>query len=164
MKIVLAVLLCIFFGVNAFAQTKEPSEISIEQISLWRVGNDGKASEEVEVFLTTDKPLLFRIQLNSLKSATVKMVLVAVNVAGLKPETKSVTISYTTNGNQNIVNFRAMPESLWLAGKYRADVFINNKLAGNKEFQIEKLPLEIQKKIMPKTNVKPKTARRTKKN
>lgn len=154
MKIVHLVLLCLFFGCNAFAQTEEPTETGIEQISLWRVGDDGKASEEVEKFLTTDTPLLFRIQLNSLKSATVKMVLVAVNVPGLKPETKSVTISYTTNGKQNIVNFKAMPENIWLAGKYRADVFINGKPAGNKEFQIEKPPDQV-KPVQPKTSSKP---------
>ena len=161
MKTVLTILLCLFFGFSVFAQTQPTAEIGIEQISLWRVGTDGKASEEVESFLTTDNPLLFRIQLNSLKSATVKMILVAVNVPGLKPETKSITVSYTTNGNQDIVNFKAKPETVWLAGKYRADVFINGKSAGNKEFQIEKQPKDTEK-VVPKTDDKPKTARRTK--
>ena len=91
------------------------------------------------------------------------MVLVAVNVPGMKAETKSVTISFTTNGKQNIVNFRANPEGIWVAGKYRADVFINNKPAGNKEFMIEK-PNTIEKETVPKTDTKPKTARRTRKN
>ena len=163
MKITFLVLLCLFFGFNAFAQTEEPTEVQIEEISLWRIGTDGKASDEVESFLTTDKPLLFRINLNSLKPTTVKMVLVAVNVPGMKAETKSVTISFTTNGKQNIVNFRANPEGIWVAGKYRADVFINNKPAGNKEFMIEK-PNTIEKETVPKTDTKPKTARRTRKN
>lgn len=161
MKILPFILLCLFCGFSAFAQTED---VAIEQISLWRVDTEGKASEETNGFLTTDKPLLFRIQLNSFKSATVKMVLVAVNVPGLKPETKSVTISFTTNGKQNVVNFRANPESLWVAGKYRADVFINNKPAGNKEFMIEKSPNSTEKETLPKTNAKPKTVRRTRKN
>ncbi len=164
MKIILSALLCLFFGFSAFAQTEESAEVKIEEITLWRVDTQGKASEETVGFLTTDKPLLFRIQLNSLKPATVKMVLVAVNVPGIKPETKSVTISFTTNGKQNIVNFRANPESLWIAGKYRADVFINNKPAGNKEFMIEKSPDSTEKQTVPKTNAKPKTVRRTRKN
>ena len=167
MKIILTSLFCLFFGFNAFAQTEKTEEISetgIEQISLWRVGEDGKASEETTSFLTTDKPLLFRVQLTSTKTTTVKMVLVVVNVQGLKPETKSVTISFTTNGKQNIVNFKAMPESAWLAGIYRADVFINGKLTGNKEFLIEKPPNSTDKETVPKTNVKPKTVKRTRRN
>ncbi|CAN5241795.1 hypothetical protein BH10ACI1_BH10ACI1_13820 [soil metagenome] len=162
MKIVLVILFCLLCGFNAFAQTDETNEeANIEQISLWHVGTDGKASEETESFLTTDKPLLFRIQLSSLKPATVKMVLVAADVKGLKPETKSVTISFTTNGKQNIVNFKAMPESVWLAGKYRADVFINGKPAGNKEFMIENPP-NSNETVTPKTSTKP--IRRARKN
>jgi len=164
MKIFSLVLLCLFFGFNVLAQTEEKEDAAIENISLWRVGENGKASEETEGFLTTDKPLLFRIQLSSTKPATVKMVLVAVNVPGLKPETKSVTISFTTNGKQNIVNFRATPDELWTAGKYRADIFINNKPAGNKEFMIEKTPQQVDKEAIPKTVTKPKSVKRIRKN
>lgn len=164
MKLVLVVLFCLFLGLNAFAQTVNTEEVGIEQISLWRADGEGNATEETESFLTTDKPLLFRVQLNSTNRATVKMVLVAVNVPGLRRETKSITVSFTTNGKQNVVNFTAMPENLWLAGKYRADLFINNKPAGNKEFMIEKPPAPTEKETVPKTDVKPKTARRTRRN
>jgi hypothetical protein len=161
MKILTLVLLCLFFALNVFAQTED---VGIEQISLWRVDSENKPSEETEGFLTTDKPLLFKIQLNSKKPATVKMLLVAVNVQGMKPETKSVTISYTTNGNQNIVNFRASPDGVWTAGKYRADVYINGKLVAGKEFMIEKSPQQTEKQVQPKTDTKPKTVRRMRKN
>ncbi|HMS43434.1 MAG TPA: hypothetical protein PKE69_24605 [Pyrinomonadaceae bacterium] len=161
MKIVSVIFLCLFFGFSIFAQT---DKVGIETISLWRVGADGATNEETEGFLTNDKPLLFCVKLNSLKPTTVKMLLVAVDVKGIKPETKSVTISFTTNGKQNIVNFRANPEGSWLAGKYRADIYINNKLAANKEFMIEKPPSQNENETVPKPNSKPRTARRIRKN
>ncbi len=161
MKILLVILLCLCFGFSVFAQKDEA--VGIETISLWRIGADGATNEETEGFLTNDKPLLFRVQLNSMKPATVKMLLVAVNVKGMKPETKSVTISFTTNGKQNIVNFRANPEGAWLAGKYRADIYINNKLAANKEFMIEKSP-QNEEETKPKSDTKPKIADRKKRN
>lgn len=161
MKILPLILLCFVFSFNVFAQTEN---VGIEQISLWRVGADNNPSEETEGFLTSDKPLLFRVQLNSKTPVTVKMLLVAVNVQGIKPETKSVTISFTTNGKQNIVNFRASPEDNWLAGKYRADIYINNKLVANKEFMIEKSPQQIEKETLPKKTTKPKSVKRTRKN
>ncbi len=161
MKILPVILLCLFFGFSIFAQTEK---VGIEAISLWRIGADGTTNEETENFLTNDKPLLFSVKLDSLKPATVKLLLVAVNVQGIKPETKSVAISFTTNGKQNIVNFRANPEGVWLAGKYRADIYINNKLAANKEFMIEKVSQQTEKEIVPKTNSKPKSAGRKRKN
>ncbi|MGI8555971.1 MAG: hypothetical protein ACR2LT_06405 [Pyrinomonadaceae bacterium] len=139
---------------------------AVEQISLLRdSGGAGKADdEEVENFLTTDKILHFRIQLNSRKPAAVKMILVAADVTGLKAETKFVTVSYKTNGKQNIVNFTASPEDAWLAGKYRADIYIDGKLDGKKEFEIQKSVKEIEKQIPPKVKANPKPFKRTRKN
>lgn len=164
MKIILSILVCLFFSLNLFAQTENTEEILVEEVTLWRIGIDNKPKEEVENFLTSDKTLFFRIQLNSVKPATVKMVLVAVNVPGIKAETKSVTVSYTTNGKQNIVNFRAQPEDVWTAGTYRADIFINGKIAAKKEFLIEKPANTSTTENTPQTVPKLKTTRRARKN
>ncbi|MGI9036107.1 MAG: hypothetical protein ACR2GD_08725 [Pyrinomonadaceae bacterium] len=171
MKIILLGMLCLFFGTNALAQDEKKDEtddapVGVEQISLLRDDGAGKAGEETENFSTADKTLHFRIQLSSQKPALVKMILVAAEVAGLKPETKSVTVSYKTNGKQNVVNFTTSPEDAWLAGKYRADIFIDGKLAGKKEFEIQKTSQENEKeKQPPKTDAPPapKPNRRTRK-
>lgn len=178
MKIILTGIVCLFFGLNAAAQTENTDDAdsktaNVEQISLLHDDGAGKAGDETENFSVTDKTLHFRIQLSSRKSATVKMVLVAADAAGLKPETKSATVNYKTNGRQNIVNFRISPENQWLAGKYRADVLIDGKLSGGRKFEIQKSggeqktgkeietkkspPAKTPEKAPPRTNRKKKT-------
>ena len=164
MKIVLIIPLCLFFGLSAFAQTEEivnDSKVSIEEITLARDDGNGKAGETTDKFLTTDIPIYCIIQLNSLKSTTVKMILVAVKANGLKPETKSISVSYTTNGKQNRVNFNASPDGVWAAGDYRVDIYIDGKFARSLAFKIEKSPKEAEpekqstpKSLTPRKNIK----------
>lgn len=141
MKIFLIVSFCLVFGFNGFAQTQETgggAAVVVEELVLARNDGDGKAGEVTEKFTTTDTPIHCFIQLSSVKPVTVKMILVAVKTVGLKPETKSVSVSYTTNGKQNQVNFDASPEGVWAAGSYRVDIFVDGKLAKSRIFEIEK--------------------------
>lgn len=170
MKIVLTLLCCLFFVFNAFAQGEPVIEdVAVDTISLARDNGSGKAGEETDIFDTRDIPIYCVIRLNSLKSVTVRMNLVAVKVAGVKAETKVITVSYKTNGKQNRVNFTGKPDGVWTAGMYRIDIFIDEKASGSKEFEIQKSPLDVeketrQKQMPPKTTQKPKTANRIRKN
>lgn len=128
------------FGQNAAADTKFLS--NIKEIALAKDDGKGNAGAITEKFLTTDTPVHFIIRLNSFDRVTVKMNLIAVKAAGLKPETKSVDVSYTTDGKQNEVYFHAMPDGFWAAGNYRADIFLNGKLSESIKFDIEKSPTE----------------------
>lgn len=139
MKFVLAIFCCFLLGFDASAQSEtQTTEPVIQTISLARDDGKGFAGEATDKFLTTDNPIHCFIQLSSIKPATVKLILVAVKAAGLPPGTKSISVSYTTNGNQNQVNFNASPEGVWAAGSYRADVYINGKLAQSQLFVVEK--------------------------
>ncbi len=152
MKLALAVFLCLFFGLNAFPQSEETnknSAVGVEEIALARGDGSGKAGEATDKFITTDFPIFCFIQLDSEKPATVKMILVAVKAIGLKPESKIVTVSYTTQANQNQVNFTASPNGVWAAGDYRAEIYIDGKLAKSRAFIIENSPKEIKKQITP---------------
>ncbi len=165
MKVFLAVFLCLFFGFNVFGQTeqdKNNEEIGVEEISLARDDKSGKAGEATNVFITTDVPIHCFVQLASTKSVLVKMNFVAVKVGGLKPETKVVTVSYKTNGKQNLVNFNASPETVWAAGAYRIDILIDGKPSKSLEFEIKKSPKEIVKE--KQTPPKPKPQSKTRRN
>lgn len=182
MKIVLSVFLCLFFSLNAFgqaenaekvgklAQTENVSEIGVKEISLARGDKSGKIGETATVFVTTDVPIYCFVQLSSIDSAVIKMHLVAAQANGLKPETKVVSVSYTTNGKQNMVTFNASPEKLWAAGKYRVDILIDGKPAKSLEFVIQKTLEEIenikdtQRKIQPKSKSKLRITRKQRKN
>lgn len=166
MKIVLLLLCFLVFGFSVFGQTAAIQEVAVEAISLARDDGSGKAGEETDVFSTRDIPIHCLIQLNSTKSAIVKMNLVAVKVAGVKAETKVVTVSYKTSGNQNRVRFTGKPDGIWTAGMYRIDIFIDGKASGSREFEIQKSPQEIEKEKLtpPKTTQKPKMTKRLRKN
>jgi hypothetical protein len=58
-------------------------------------------------------------------------------VAGVKPETKVVSTSYTTKDGENRVNFNGRPAGKWVPGKYRAEIFVDGKLAKNLTFEIK---------------------------
>lgn len=168
MKLVLAISLCLFFNLNTFTQIEQSgnaAEFVVEEISLARDDGNGKPGDATDKFITTDRPIHCIIQLNSDKSATVKMNLVAVKANGLKPETKVIVVSYTTKENQNRVNFNASPDGVWAAGIYRADIFINGKLARSQAFTIENSLKEIKKEkpIAPKSLVPRKNIKKTRK-
>lgn len=170
MKIVLSIFLCLFFSLNALGQaenaekvgktvqTENISEIGVEEISLARGDKIGKIGETATVFATTDVPIYCFVQLSSTKSVVVKMHFVAVQANGLKPETKVVSVSYTTSGKQNRITFNASPETFWAAGKYRVDILIDGKPAKSLEFLIQKTAEEIEdiKGIEQKLQPKPK--------
>jgi hypothetical protein len=167
MKIVLIILACLLFSNDASAQIvpeTQNSEVGIEEITLSRDDGNGKIGEATDKFLTTDIPIHCSVHLNSTKAATIKLILVAVKAEGLKPGSKSVSISYTTNGKQNQVNFNASPDSVWAAGSYRADVFINGRLAKTQTFKIEKSPKEIKpQNPAPKSFIPRKSTKKARK-
>jgi len=169
MKAFLILSFCLLFSLAAFGQPpaapKNKPSVGIESIVLMRDDGDGNADEETAIFGQRDVPIHCQINLDSFIPAIVKMNLIATNVKGLRAESKIITVSYKTNGEQNIVNFKGSPDDIWLAGKYRVDVFVNDKLAGNKEFEIEKStsPEAAQNNFVqpkPKPKVAPRKPRR----
>lgn len=173
MRLVSIVFLCLFFCLAALGQTPEtqPQQevaetVGIEEIYLAKDNGAGKAGEPETSFLTTDIPIFCVVQLTSTKPATIKMNFIAAKVAGVKAETKVVSVSFKTNGKQNRVNFTGKPEADWIAGSYRVDIFIDGKLAGSRELEIQKAATSnpAVKSFQPKPAAKPKPAKRTRKN
>ena len=149
-KIKLLLIICILFSVNLFAQND--GDVRVEELYLARDDGKGKVGETSNIFYTSDIPIHCVVQLDSLKSVTVKMVFVAVKVNGVKPETKVITTKYTTNGQQSEVSFTGKPDKLWIAGSYRIDIFIDEKQAKSIEFEIQKNPQQVEKEkaVSPK--------------
>jgi hypothetical protein len=137
MKAVLFVAFFIIFSLSVFAQGDTPPVPTVEEIYLARDDGEGKAGEQVSEFRTTDVPIYCVVLLDANGKVTVKMNFVAVNVAGVKPETKVVTASYTTKDGQNRVNFTGRPDGKWTPGKYRVDLFLDGKPAKTVEFEIK---------------------------
>ena len=119
------------------AQADNTGAGGIEEVYLAKDDGSGKAGEQVTEFRTTDVPIYCVVLLESDAKVVVKMNFVAVNVSGVKPETKVVTASYTTKDGQNRVNFTGRPDDKWTPGKYRVDLFLDGKKVKYIEFEIK---------------------------
>ena len=137
MKLLFAFAALILGVAGAFAQSDIPPKPAIEELYVARDNGEGKAGDQVSEFRTNDIPIYCVVLLETNQKVTVKMNFVAVSVAGVKPETKVVTASYTTKENQNRVNFTGTPDGKWTPGKYRVDVFLDGRPAKNLEFEIK---------------------------
>lgn len=137
MKFLTAVVFCLVLISFAFAQDVVPTPPTVEEVYLAKDDGEGRAGEQVTEFSTTDVPIYCVVLLDTNGKAIVKMNFVAVKVAGVRPETKVVTASYTTKEGQNRVNFTGRPEGKWVPGKYRVDLFVDGKIAKNVEFEIK---------------------------
>ncbi|HEX2639865.1 MAG TPA: hypothetical protein VHL50_04810, partial [Pyrinomonadaceae bacterium] len=133
------ILTLLLFSAAASAQSAvDPANDGVPEIILARGDSLGKMGQPTTEFLPTDIPIYCIVQLDSSEPVTVKMNLVAVNVPGVRPESKVVSTTYTTKDMQNRVDFTGRPAGLWVAGRYRVDVFLNDKPAGSKEFIVDK--------------------------
>ena len=137
MKALIFIAYLAFLAIPTIAQSDVPVAPTVEEIYLARDDGEGKAGEQVSEFRTNDVPIYCVVLLDAVGKVTVKMNFVAVNVRGVKAETKVVTASYTTKDGQNRVNFTGRPEGKWTPGKYRVDLFIDGKAAKNLEFEIK---------------------------
>jgi hypothetical protein len=136
MKFIYAVLIFLFVAVGAYAQGDQAPVPGVEEVYLAKDNGNGKAGDQVSEFNTSDIPIYCVVLLDATAKVTVKMNFVAVNVSGVKADTKVVTASYTTKEGQNRVNFTGRPEDKWTPGTYRVDIFLDGKIAKNVEFEI----------------------------
>jgi len=136
-KALYTILICLLLTAGVYCQTDPPATPAIEEVYLARDNGEEKAGEQVTEFRTTDVPIYCVVLLDSAAKTVVKMNFVAVAVAGVKPETKVVTASYTTNAGQNRVNFTGRPEGKWTPGTYRVDLYVDGKIAENVQFEIK---------------------------
>lgn len=147
----------------ALAQGDIPLLPKVEEVYLAKDDGKGKAGEQVTEFRIDDVPIYCVVLLDTNAKVTVKMNFVAVRVAGVKPETKVVTASYTTKETQNRVNFTGRPEGKWTPGRYRVDLFLDGKAASNLEFDITSSGTDARSSgngFQPTAKPKPKPVRR----
>lgn len=137
MRFIHVLLFCLIFVANAVAQGDLLPAPAIEDVYLAKDDGRGKPGEPVSEFNTTDIPIHCVVVLDTQTAVTVKMNFVAVEVAGVKPETRVVSASYTTKGREDRVNFLGQPDGKWTPGKYRVDLFLDGKAAKSVGFLIK---------------------------
>jgi hypothetical protein len=148
-------------AVSVLAQPPEPAEARLfERVYLAKDDGAGKPGEETSEFAPGDIPIHCVVVLSGASTATVRMALIAVSVAGIDPEREIISTTYTTKEMQDRVFFNGRPSKLWFVGSYRADIYIDGTLVGKFPF-IVKGAREAPKPAMnfqPKQPVKPRSA------
>lgn len=132
----LLLLLILLVCPAAFAQPEQAEGPVAEAFLAFSNGEGGPGEESAE-FKTTDNPIYCVVNLTGTDPQTVRMKLVAVRVAGLREGSQIVSTSYTTKQGENIVQFSGGPAKVWFVGKYRAEIFINDKLEKTLEFDVK---------------------------
>lgn len=163
MRSIFLAAILIVLSTSVLAQGDIPPTPAVEEVYLAKDDGNGKAGEQVTEFRTDDVPIYCVVLLDSNAKVTIKMNFVAVRVAGVKPETKVVTASYTTKETQNRVNFTGRPEGKWTPGRYRVDLFLDGKAASNLEFDIKSGGSDAKSSangFQPTARPKPKPVRR----
>ena len=150
MKLFSVVLLSLFLFAAVSAQEPAVQPV-IAEIFLAKANIDGKAGNAAENFIVSDVPIFCIVRMVAPGVVLVKMDLIAVKVPGVDPGEKVVTTSYTTKPNEDRVNFRGRPQGNWVAGTYRAEIFIANKKVRNIEFEIKPSTAEAEKPPIKRT-------------
>ena len=133
--------LMLVLGVSAaLGQATSPPPFSVY---LARDDGAGRPGDEVRGFSVTDVPIWCVVLLDSPRAATVRMNFVAVNVPGVRPDTRVVSTSFTTTDTQNRVNFSGRPDGQWVPGLYRVDVSIEGLPTSTIEFEIKGRPVAV---------------------
>ena len=109
----------------------------VEDVYLARDNGEGKAGDVAESFLTSDVPIHCIVMLTGFEPTAVKMLLVAVKVQGVKPESRVVSAAYTTSQGQDRVFFSGRPDGAWVPGTYRIDIFVADKKERSVSFEIK---------------------------
>ena len=157
---VVVIIALVFLASTAavLAQPPEPAENRLfEQVYLAKDNGAGRAGDPATLFSPTDIPIHCVVVLSNASQVTVRMELVAVNVKGVDPGKPVVSTSYTTKDLQDRVFFTGKPKGTWVAGTYRADIYIDGNLVEKLEFRI--LPASLPP---PGLNLQPKLPSKTK--
>jgi len=124
------------FTVAAYSQSADRA-IGIRDVYLAKDNGKGEPGTAATVFAPTDIPIYCVVQLDATGSVTVRMELIAENVPGVKTQSKVVSTSYTTKNGENRVDFNGRPSGKWVAGRYRAQIYVDGKLSKDLSFDIK---------------------------
>ncbi len=108
---------------------------STAKIASAKLTTDKEGTQETTVF-APDQTFYCIVNLANAPEATkLKAVWTAVEVEGKQPNLLIDQIE-TTAGNQNVFAFSLSNDQLWPAGKYKVDLYLNDKLDRTLEFEV----------------------------
>jgi hypothetical protein len=109
---------------------------STAKISSAKMTADSEGTKETTVF-SQDQTFYCIVNLaNAPEDTKLKAVWTAVEVEGEQPNLL-IDQAEMTSGNQNVFTFNLTNNQLWPTGKYKVDLYLNDKLDRTLEFTVE---------------------------
>lgn len=143
------------------ADVELESSVVVEDVYLARDDGAGKVGEITDRFSPSDIPIHCVVMLIKADPVTVKMELVAVKVAGVKPGSRVISSSYDTKQGHDRVYFTGKPEGRWVAGDYRIDIFVAGKRERSVTFTVSGPAVpQAASQFTPSPRPKPKTGKK----
>jgi hypothetical protein len=132
-KWLLFLLLVTLAALTACSGSSEP--VKIDSVTLARDDGNGNAGEAVTSFKPTDHIFHATVKLNRIETGLkVKLSWIAVDAGG----TKDTEIDHAefTSLAANVINGKIELPNDWPTGKYRLDIYLNDKLAQSVDFTV----------------------------
>ena len=110
--------------------------VSTAKISSAKMSADSEGTHETSVF-SQDQTFYCIVELaNAPEDTKLKAVWTAVEVEGEQPNLL-IDQAEMTAGNQNVFTFNLTNDGLWPVGKYKVDLYLNDKLDQTLEFEVQ---------------------------
>ena len=119
------------------AATASQGDVTIESVVLKRDNGSGEGGDTVEKFISTDRKHFFEAKTSAAlgPGTKVRWVFTAVDTtAGKNIKVQEVTVNVLL-GNTLTANV-SLPND-WPTGKYRADIYINDKLTKSLDYTVD---------------------------
>jgi hypothetical protein len=134
-RLALLILLCIL-AVSVSACEFSASTATITSAELARGYADGKATDTTTTFSPSDTTLHYVVTLGNAPDDTkVKAVWTAVDVGDGKIKDQKLDESVLQSGSA-VLNFTLAGTQAWPTGKYKVDLFLNDKLDRSTDFVV----------------------------
>jgi hypothetical protein len=110
--------------------------VSTAKITSAKMSADSEGTSATTTF-SPDQTFYAIVELANAPSDTkLKAVWTAVEVEGEQPDLL-IDEAEITAGDQNVFTFNLSNDGLWPAGKYKVDIYLNDKLDQTLEFQVQ---------------------------
>jgi len=135
-RVALLILLCAM-AVSVSACEFSASTATITSAELARGFTDGKATDVSTTFAPSDTPLHYVVTLGGAPDDTkVRTVWTIVDAGDGKYKDQKLDESVLQSGS-GVLNFTLAGTAEWPAGKYKVDLFLNDKLDRTAEFLVQ---------------------------
>lgn len=130
-------LLIILSILAVFISACEVSTASITSAEFARGYADGKATDVTTTFSPTDNPIHYVVTLSNAPDGTrVKVIWTAVDAGDGQIKDQKLDESELTSGS-GVLNFTLASQQPWPIGKYKVDLYLNDKLDRSADFVVQ---------------------------